>query len=129
MFAMKGMKSVLVTANCLCRLYVSMFAMKGMRSVFVTANCPCLILCYECYCPTDMYCDGCFVACFVAAMGDGRRLVPDGLVRHSVAPKFSEQPRLDPSRCISPLLGLSVMDWKFLRSIQHLLKVIVIGCL
>ena len=61
-----------------CRSCVSMFAVKGMKFVFVIANYPSLTLYFECYCSTYKHCDGCFAACYVAAMGDGSRIVPDG---------------------------------------------------
>ena len=73
-----------------CHLCVFMFAMKGMKFVLVIANYPSLTLYSKSYCSTYMHCDGCFAACYVAAIGDGSRIVPEGLVRHSVAPEFSE---------------------------------------
>ena len=95
-----------------CHLCVFMFAMKGMKFVLVIANYLSLTFCSECYGSIYMHCAGCFATCYVAVMGDGSRIVPNGLLRHTVALKCSEQPRLDPSRCIPPLLGLSVMRWE-----------------
>ena len=93
--------------SCVCMLVI-----KGMKFVLVTANCPALNFYSECYCWTYKHCDGWFTIYAVATIGDSSRIVLDGFLRQSVALKFSEQPLLDPSRWDPPLLGLSAVRWE-----------------